>query len=316
MLEEHFAPRLSRIDLLNDMTSHLGPPVALADIVRGGDDLGWLVLDSLHDATAVVDGAGVIMAVNVTWERFRTVNHGEATACGVGADYLGACATAAAAGCHEALLAYEGMRDVLAGARQFFEQEYPCPSPVEDRWFLQRMTPLRELGGVVVSHVDITRRKRAELELSHIASRDALTGLLNRRAIEGHPGIGPAVLFIDLDGFKAVNDQFGHATGDEVLARVASRILNQIRPEDRVARVGGDEFVVILEAGSEETSAAVASRIEDAVTESYQVGPDLVRIGASVGVAHGTPAETVADVIARADDAMYAVKRTREAARL
>jgi diguanylate cyclase (GGDEF)-like protein len=83
-----------------------------------------------------------------------------------------------------------------------------------------------------------------------------------------------------------------------------------------VARVGGDEFVVILgEAGTQETAAAVASRIEDAVTESYQVGPDVVRIGASVGVAHGTPAETVAEVIARADDAMYVVKRTREAAR-
>jgi diguanylate cyclase (GGDEF)-like protein len=301
---------------VDDTTRRFGSPT-LATIVPAGHDFGWLVLDSLHDATAVVDQAGIIVAVNVTWERFRTVNHGEEAACGVGADYLGTCAAAAAAGCHEALVAYEGMRDVLTGERGFFELEYPCHSPVEDRWFMQRITPLRELGGVVVSHVDITRRKRAELELSQIASRDALTGLLNRRAIEGHHATGPAVLFIDLDGFKTVNDRLGHATGDEILARVANRILYQIRPSDRVARFGGDEFVVILgDAASEETAAAVASRIEDAVAESYQVGPDIVRIGASVGIAHGTPGETVADVVARADRAMYEVKRARAGARL
>jgi diguanylate cyclase (GGDEF)-like protein len=282
---------------------------------RAEDQLGWLVLDSLHDATAVVDEAGTIVAVNASWDRFRAVNEGEPTVCGVGADYLGVCAAAAARGCHEALLVYEGIREVTAGTRPFFELEYACPSPDEDRWFLQRVTPLRGLGGVVVSHVDITRRRQAEIQLSETASRDPLTGLWNRHAIEEGGPAGPAALFIDLDGFKAVNDTFGHATGDDVLSRAANRILHQTRASDRVARVGGDEFVVLLgDDGDEDTADAVAARIEGAVSAPYQVGPDVVRVGASVGVAYGNPGEAVTDVIARADAAMYAVKRARRRA--
>jgi diguanylate cyclase (GGDEF)-like protein len=294
------------------------PPRLRAGVVEpaAGEDFGWLVLDSIHDATAVVDSTGVIVAVNAAWERFRAVNDGDSAACSVGADYLGICASAAAGGCHEALLAYEGIRDVLAGARPCSELEYPCPSPIEDRWFLQRITPLRVGRGVVVSHVDITRRKRAELAVSHLATHDALTGLLNRREIERADIQAPVVLFVDLDGFKGVNDRLGHAAGDEVLARAANRILHQTRPGDRVARLGGDEFVVILgDAGREETGAAVAARIETAVAAPYQVGPDIVRIGASIGIARGNPGEGLAEVVARADAAMYEAKRLRAATR-
>jgi diguanylate cyclase (GGDEF)-like protein len=279
--------------------------------IRADNQLGWLVLDSLHDATAVVDRRGTIVAVNAAWDRFRSLNEGRSAACGVGADYLGVCATAAATGCHDALLAYEGLRDVLSGRRTVFELEYPCPSPTEDRWFLQRITPLRGASGVVVSHVDITRRKQAELQLSETASRDSLTGLLNRTAIEAVSPTNVAVLFIDLDGFKSVNDQLGHATGDDVLARAANRILHNIRPADQVARVGGDEFVVILHDPALNEVEAVASRVENAVSAPYQVGPNTIQVGASVGIAHGSPGETISAVVARADSAMYKVKRSR-----
>ena len=279
--------------------------------VRADNQLGWLVLDSLYDAAAVLDPSGIIVAVNAAWERFRILNGGGAT-CGVGADYLDVCATAAAAGCHDALLVYEGVRDVLAGQRAMFELEYPCPSPAEDRWFLQRITPLHGVKGVVVSHVDITRRKHAERQLSETASRDSLTGLLNRTVIEDVCPTNIAVLFIDLDGFKSVNDRLGHATGDDVLARAANRILHHTRPADRVARVGGDEFLVILhDLAPDETAEAVASRIEDALSAPYQVGPETIRVGASVGIAYGTPDEAVSVVVARADSAMYDRKRTR-----
>lgn len=284
--------------------------IGLTD-VRGDAQLGWLVLDSLHDATAVLDPGGIIVAVNATWERFRTLNGGGA-ACGVGADYLGVCAAAAAAGCHDALLVYEGVQDVFAGRRGVFEFEYPCPSPAEDRWFLQRVTPLRSVGGVVVSHVDITRRKQAELQLSETASRDSLTGLFNRTVIEEMSPRNLAVLFVDLDGFKSVNDRLGHATGDDVLTRAANRILHHIRPDDRVVRVGGDEFVVILsDPAPDEAVEAVASRIENSLSAPYQVGPDIIHVGASIGIAYGTPDDAVSEVVARADHAMYKVKRAR-----
>ena len=279
--------------------------------MRADNRLGWLVIDSLHDATAVLDPSGIIVAVNAAWERFRILNGGGAR-CGVGADYLDVCATAAAAGCHDALLVYEGVRDVLAGGRAMFELEYPCPSPAEDRWFLQRVTPLQGVGGLVVSHVDITRRKHAERQLSETASRDSLTGLLNRTVIEEMSPTNMAVLFIDLDGFKAVNDRLGHATGDDVLARAANRIVHHTRPADQVARIGGDEFLVILrDPAPSETVEAVAARIEDALSAPYQVGPDTIRVGASVGVAYGTSDEDVSVVVARADSAMYEVKRAR-----
>ena len=289
-----------------------GPTLIGPTDLRADNQLGWRVLDSLYDATAVVDPSGIVVAVNATWERFRALNDGGPT-CGVGADYLGVCATAAAAGCHDALLVYEGLRDVLTGQRTVFELEYPCPSPAEDRWFLQRITPLRGVSGVVVSHVDITRRKQAELQLSETANRDPLTGLLNRTVIQATSPTNLAVLFIDLDGFKSVNDRLGHATGDNVLARAANRILHHTRPADRVARVGGDEFVVILrDMAPNETVEAVASRIEDALSAPYQVGPNTVRVGASVGIAYATPGEAVSAVVARADSAMYKVKRTRD----
>ena len=109
-----------------------------------------------------------------------------------------------------------------------------------------------------------------------------------------------------------MNDRLGHAAGDDLLARVANRVLHQTRPADRVARVGGDEFVVILsDLARDETIEAVAARIEDAVSEPYQVGPDIIRVGASVGIAYGSPGDDLREIVARADAAMYEVKRAR-----
>jgi diguanylate cyclase (GGDEF)-like protein len=289
----------------------LGEGAVVADGLWVEKGLGRLVFDALYDATAVVDEAGVIVAVNSAWERFRALNGGSAGTCGVGVDYLAVCTIAAASGSEEALLVAEGMRDVLAGTRAVFELEYPCPSHDEDRWFLERITPLPGWPGAVVSHVDITRRKQAELAAAGHASRDPLTGLLNRRSITAEEDAGGAVLFIDLDGFKAVNDTLGHPAGDEVLARVANRIVHHTRPTDRVVRFGGDEFVVLLSDNTPDSPEAVATRIADALSAPYQLGPEIVRITASVGIAHRAAGEPAAAVLARADQAMFEIKRTR-----
>lgn len=125
------------------------------------------------------------------------------------------------------------------------------------RWFNSRITPIGgPIGGAVASHVNISRRISSELELMHRASHDSLTGLGNRvlfaeeltRALSLRPGREPVadvgVLYIDLDGFKDINDTFGHDAGDEVLLIAAHLLRSQVRPQDTVARLGGDEFAV------------------------------------------------------------------------
>jgi diguanylate cyclase (GGDEF)-like protein/PAS domain S-box-containing protein len=170
--------------------------------------------------------------------------------------------------------------------------------------------------------LDISERKRFERELRHVADHDPLTGLLNRRsfaaAMEGLPereagqGRG-AVLVIDIDGFKQVNDSLGHARGDELIVAVAAALRGRLRESDRVARLGGDEFAVLLPAADREIAELVADNLVDAVRGEEIVVPGrpprLITI--SVGVATlGDRAGVDPDaVLTAADFAMYEAKQ-------
>lgn len=285
--------------------------------------LAAAVLDALPDSTAVLDRAGVIIAVNHAWVRFSANNDGPGAATGPGASYLEVCDAAAAAGSGEAAAAAAGIRQVLEGASAQFDLEYACPSPSLRRWFLLRVTPvqLRE-GGAVVSHVDITRRKLAELELSHLASHDPLTGLANRAlfaaqvdAAMSRPssagGRGLGVLYVDLDGFKTVNDELGHDAGDELLTAVAQRLRQLVRDDDTVARLGGDEFAVCAPRVTTADLTALCERVESRLAEPYLVRGRIVFLGASVGAHLATAKASVADIVRAADLQMYARKRRR-----
>ncbi|MHB8380691.1 MAG: diguanylate cyclase domain-containing protein [Acidimicrobiales bacterium] len=159
--------------------------------------------------------------------------------------------------------------------------------------------------------------------LSNLALHDSLTGLVNRatlvdwldRAIARlarHPG-GLVVAFMDLDNFKDVNDAYGHACGDAVLVELASRLAAQMRPEDVVARFGGDEFVAIFEDLSDPLDAAqgMAERLHSIVTEPVRVNGEDLLMTLSVGIAvvQGPGCHTD-EVLAQADAAMYSVKKT------
>ncbi|MET3424059.1 diguanylate cyclase (GGDEF)-like protein [Actinoplanes tereljensis] len=158
--------------------------------------------------------------------------------------------------------------------------------------------------------------ERKQAELAHQADHDALTGLPNRsyfhRAGAELVVAGPAssmVLLLDLDGFKPVNDELGHAAGDEVLIAVAARLRAAIRPADLVARLGGDEFVLILaDLDAEETGLAVAHRILDSIGDPIPVLGTTVKIGGSVGLTVSRPGETLDSLVRKADAAMYAAK--------
>lgn len=175
-------------------------------------------------------------------------------------------------------------------------------------------------SGYVAVFSDITARKEKEQQLWHQANFDLLTGLPNRtlfldRAAQAlvqasRRDLGVAILFIDLDRFKPVNDQFGHAVGDDVLRGVALRIQSCVRAEDTVARLGGDEFVVLLPMASDLAAArTVADKILSALSEPFVIGGRIISIGCCVGVAVSPDGREDPELLLkRADAAMYEAK--------
>ena len=175
-------------------------------------------------------------------------------------------------------------------------------------------------GGIVVLVEDITERRNAEARITHLARYDELTALPNRLnfrdeierllAVSHHAARLSALLFIDLDQFKQVNDTLGHPCGDELLRAVADRLRAMLRPEDFVARFGGDEFVVFQQdIESPEDAAGLARRIVERLSERYKIDSHLVEIGASVGISLTSPAGISADTLLKnADMALYRAK--------
>jgi len=176
-----------------------------------------------------------------------------------------------------------------------------------------------EGGGFVSTHFDITERKRNEKTIERLAKFDALTGLVNRSVLRDRISVAVArcargdslaLHYLDLDRFKSINDTHGHGVGDELLRLVAERLRRATRTMDTVSRMGGDEFV-ILQAGarSTEEAGALAGRLVRDLSRPYQIGAQILDIGASVGVAMA-PADTLdgEELLACADLALYHAK--------
>jgi diguanylate cyclase (GGDEF)-like protein len=164
----------------------------------------------------------------------------------------------------------------------------------------------------------VAKLTELEAKLRHQALHDALTGLPNRRLFharvdEAHrraetDGSDPVVLFIDLDGFKSINDDLGHAAGDELLMAFAERLRGNVRPEELPARLGGDEFAVLLESGGPEIAEDVARRLIGAVRNPFSIHGRRLSVRLSIGIAAALDAASVEEVLANADLAMYAAK--------
>ncbi|MGC4945131.1 putative bifunctional diguanylate cyclase/phosphodiesterase [Streptomyces sp. DT224] len=192
-------------------------------------------------------------------------------------------------------------------------------------WLNVESTVNRHQGGLLLNSRDVTERVRLQAQLQHNAEHDPLTDLPNRalftarvrQALSGRRSgdAGTAVLFIDLDGFKAANDRLGHQAGDELLVQAARRLHESVRSGDTAARLGGDEFAALIvgDAGREQDAREcqvheIADRLRLTLSEPYRVGDGEVRVTASIGVAFAEPGITPNDLMRNADLAMYRAK--------
>jgi diguanylate cyclase (GGDEF)-like protein/PAS domain S-box-containing protein len=207
------------------------------------------------------------------------------------------------------------------GVREDVELEVDLASG-QQRQVLMKVRPLQRasgfVSGVIASVLDVTDSARARRELERRATFDALTGVHNRASImaalevELETSADTAVVYVDLDRFKSVNDTFGHAAGDEVLIDVAARLRSAMRSSDEVGRLGGDEFIVLLRgACGLGVAMSAAERISEALRGTCELSCGTIDLCASVGVACLEGPTSAEELVQRADVAMYRSKEQR-----
>jgi diguanylate cyclase (GGDEF)-like protein len=310
------------------------------------------ILDSVTNPMVVVDHYGVIIRTNPSWnELWATagdLSDRPSNASRVGEHYLDIVRAPAVDGHDDVGAAVQGVLDgssgttdvhlALAVGSRGVRSGPPASERAADRgvgdatstdpeppttWFSVRVTPLRgQRPGAIIIHTDVTEQKRSQDQLAVQAARDPLTGLANRATFEQRveQALGPAresghriaVLFIDLDGFKPVNDTYGHGVGDDVLRTLGRRIDSVVRASDTAARLGGDEFVVLIDPlPDRHVAEATAERILSAMATPIRSQGHDINLAASIGVAvfEGPSSTSAVDLIERADAAMYKSKQ-------
>ncbi len=170
-------------------------------------------------------------------------------------------------------------------------------------------------GGLLATHEDVTVRHDAEARVAHLAAHDPMTGLANRARLQTHlaalraSAAAAAILVLDLDRFKAVNDGFGHSVGDALLCSVAERLRGCVRETDLVVRLGGDEFAIVQSDVEQPRQAeALAQRVVARLGAPYEIGGERLSIGVSIGIAVLNEAAAADAVLHAADVAMYEAK--------
>lgn len=305
-----------------------------------GQVAGWRDIHNEHNAREqlarserlfriAMESTPVGMAVLNLDRRFVEVNPALCRLLGRSEDWLLDASIAAVLDPHHDEVDRNLRREILLGADDVGAQEKRLiRSDGGTVWTLHSVGLLRDALGAptaYISHfVDVTEARRDREALRFLASHDALTGLLNRRelvAILAHllaqdhpPGTQVAVLFVDLDRLKAINDTYGHVTGDKVLTAAADRIRARVGGDDIVARYGGDEFVVVIpEAHGLIEAQHRAAAMHQGAMRPVSFQDRGVGISFSIGVALAAPGEDPDSVLHRADAALYRAKRTGRA---
>jgi diguanylate cyclase (GGDEF)-like protein/PAS domain S-box-containing protein len=284
---------------------------ATAALDRSERRFGTLV-ENLPDSVLRFDPSGAIVFGNATAHHLR--------------DELGAAGTPMVDGwpalSDEVRPLFQGAMQAALVDRESRTIEYGVGPEGAEVWseatFVPELAPDGSVESVLLVARDITDRRRQDAELAHRATHDTLTGLPNRAmllAVLGRANNaltsdedGLALLFLDLDRFKVVNDSLGHGVGDRLLCRVADRLASALRPGDVLARLGGDEFTVLLHHVDEQGAVAVAGRLQRALQDPVEVDGKAFPVAASIGVVAVSEPTEPADLLRWADAAMYRAK--------
>ncbi len=282
------------------------------------------VFDSLVAQVAVLDHTSTVLQTNVAWRQYLIDSGFSAQPCCQSASYLRilACLTE-----HDALTvqaAEAGITAVLAGDLPFFQLDQPFFTPLDKRWFSMKVTPVHDrVQRLVISHEDVTQLKTAELTSLTLANIDTLTGALSRRnffnlaeqevARSIRYALPLMVLMLDLDHFKTINDQHGHAAGDVVLQKCVQTVTSVLRGADLIGRIGGEEFAVLLPNTPLEGGRALAQRIVEIVrANAVHVNGKTIVYTVSIGAGCLAGEHSFAELLGLADAALY---RAKEAGR-
>jgi diguanylate cyclase (GGDEF)-like protein/PAS domain S-box-containing protein len=279
------------------------------------------LLDALKEGIVLCDAKGVVVRANAEAHRLSGLGHDAEL---VGRPYVTQTRLRTSDGAlftpetHPLLRALRGT-EVAA-------EQVVVDDPQGERHHVvasARPFPFEGATGALLTLRDVTLEIREEARLSHLALHDALTGVANRYLLDEHlrrvlrtakaRGGTTALIFLDLDSFKGVNDRYGHDAGDEVLGAVASRVQNAVRSTELVARLGGDEFVVVCSnVANPGDVEVVVERLRKSLAAPYKVGQSSVGVTASVGwVIADRHLDTPESLLARADSEMYRSKRAR-----
>lgn len=305
----------------DDLALFSGHPVGSSSR-RAAGRLGTALWEVFPGSAALLDRDGVIVSVNRFWREFGLERGGSSTA-EIGTNYLETCERAEDVE-PEAAEAAAMVRAALRGEWPEGRLEYPCgkdPLGGGTRWFALQAIPLPgRHSGALVLHLDVTRYVQREKVWQHRATHDPLTGLPNRTLVceqltaaleRARRTERPlAVLFLDLDGFKAVNDRHGHEAGDQILLEVGRRLRACAAGTDTVGRWAGDEFVVVAESSEDGFSDGgwpedLAERIRTALRRPVHLAEESIDVSASIGIAHLDATHRDAnDLVQAADQAL------------